>query len=152
MNEPSKSAVAAWVQLVRAHRVALGAVQAALKAADLPPLEWYDVLIELERARSGGLRPGELERRLLLPQYGVSRLLDRMARAGFVAKAAHAEDGRGLTVRITDAGRAERARIWPVYAAALAEAIGERIEDEEAETLAALLTRIARRDDALPSA
>src|SRR6478752_1904612 len=40
----------AWVQLIRAHRGALCSVEKALRAAELPSLEWYDVLLELERA------------------------------------------------------------------------------------------------------
>ena len=54
---------------------AIEAVEARLKAADLPPLGWYDVLLELEKAGEAGLRPFELQARLLLPQYGVSPTL-----------------------------------------------------------------------------
>ena len=43
MTLPSAHVVAAWVALLRAHRTALGGVEAALKAAGLPHLEWYDL-------------------------------------------------------------------------------------------------------------
>jgi DNA-binding MarR family transcriptional regulator len=140
--EPCESAVRAWARLLRAHQEALGRVEGALKAAGLPPLGWYDVLLELERAGERGVRPFELERELLLPQYGLSRLLDRMAEAGLVARGACPSDGRGQVVAITEAGRAMRARMWPVYGAALQEAVGARLCAEEADSLAALLDKL----------
>ena len=83
-EEPCESAVRAWARLMRAHQAALGHVEGALKAAGLPPLAWYDVLAELERAGDCGQRPFALERDLMLPQYGLSRLLARMEEAGLV--------------------------------------------------------------------
>ena len=59
-------------------------VESALKAAGLPPLAWYEVLVELDRAGACGVRPFALEEALQLPQYGLSRLLARMEEAGLV--------------------------------------------------------------------
>ncbi len=131
----------AWARLLRAHGAALGRVERALKAGGFPPLEWYDVLLELERA--GPLRPRDLQGRLLLAQYNLSRLLDRMAAAGCVAREACAEDARGQVIAITEEGRALRARMWPSYAGAIEAAVGARLSPEEAEALAGLLARLA---------
>ena len=102
-------------------------MEGALKAAGLPPLAWYDVLLELERAGDCGLRPFALERELLLPQYGLSRLLARMEEAGLVERRNCPSDGRGQMVVIAEAGRATRGAMWPVYARALHEAVGCRL-------------------------
>ena len=67
-------------------QAAMSRVESALKAAGLPPLAWYEVLVELERAGGCGLRPFALEEALLLPQYGLSRLLARMEAAGLVVR------------------------------------------------------------------
>ena len=56
-------------------------VEAAVKAKGYPPLAWYDVLLELSREGGRRLRPVELEKELLVAQYNLSRLLDRMAYA-----------------------------------------------------------------------
>jgi DNA-binding MarR family transcriptional regulator len=136
---PSKSVVRAWVRLMKAQRIALAAVEAALKRAGMPPLAWYDVLLETERAGETGARPFELESTLLLAQYNLSRLLDRVERKGLIAREACAEDGRGQVVRITDRGKALRGAIWPVYARAIESAIGGRLNASEAEMLGALL-------------
>ncbi len=139
---PTEAVQTAWARLLRAHAAALGHVEAALKRAGLPPLAWYDVLLELERAAGGGLRPVELEARTLLPQYGLSRLIDRMAASGLVERRPCPEDGRGQLVGASDAGLRLRQRMWPVYAAAMQEAVGDRLSDPEAAELGKLLGRL----------
>ncbi|MBI3198665.1 MAG: MarR family transcriptional regulator [Rhodospirillales bacterium] len=139
---PSEAVVHAWTRLERAHRAALPTVEDRLKAAGLPPLAWYDVLLELERAGAAGLRPFELQKAMLFTQYNLSRLVDRMSAKGYVARAASAEDGRGQLLTITRAGRALRRRAWPVYAAAIDAAVGAHLSDAEARTLGDLLRKL----------
>ena len=137
--------VRVWARLIKAQRIALAAIQRALKASDLPPLEWYDVLLELERAGDRGLRPFELEREMLLAQYNLSRLIERMAKAGCVARRACAEDGRGHVLAITAEGKELRRRMWLVYGPAIARAIGDHLSPEEATALDAALGRFIDR-------
>ena len=137
----SGSVERAWVQLIRAHRSALCQVEKALRAADLPPLEWYDVLLELERG--GPLRPRDLQERLLFAQYNLSRLLDRMESAGIVTRERCSDDARCQWVRTTEAGNALRQRMWPVYACAIRAAVGEKLSDAQADKLGDLLERLS---------
>lgn len=111
----------------------------------MPGLDWYDVLLELERAGAKGLRPFELQKALLFAQYNLSRLIDRMAGAGHVTRKASAEDGRGQLLAVTPSGRALRRKMWPVYAAAIQEAVGRHLSDDEARSLADLLGRLYPR-------
>ncbi|MCY1707109.1 MarR family winged helix-turn-helix transcriptional regulator [Pannonibacter sp. SL95] len=127
---------------MRTSRGLLEDVEAALKAAGLPPLAWYDVLLELEKAGNEGMRPFELKNRLLLPQYGTSRLLDRMVTAGLVDRQDCEDDGRGQIVSISDSGRETRASMWPVYGKVLVTRIGAKLTPEEAIQLARLLSKI----------
>lgn len=131
--------VAVWTLLNRAATAARDGIEAALSSAGLPPLAWYDVLWEIEKAGAGGVRPFEVQDRLLLPQYGLSRLIARLEAAGLVIRAPSPADGRGQVVTLTDEGRRLRAAMWPVYSAALARHIGARLSADEAERLAALL-------------
>ena len=55
-SKPTETVVRVWVRLMKAQQGALAAIERDLKAAALPPLAWYDVLWELERA-------GNVERR-----------------------------------------------------------------------------------------
>jgi len=142
MAKPSKSVVDAWIALNRAQRRVFETIEAELKSAGQPPLAWYDVLLETECAGETGARPFELESTLLLAQYNLSRLLDRIERQGLIAREACAEDGRGQVVRITERGKALRRAMWPVYARAIESAVGGRLNAGEAETLMTLLGRL----------
>lgn len=143
MAMPSDRVVSAWIALLRAHRVALGEVECALKAAGFPPLEWYDVLLELERA--GPMRPRDLQARLLLAQSNLSRLLDRMEAAGLVEACPCASDRRGTLVAATEAGERQRRAMWPVYAGAISSAVGAHLSEAQAEELSGLLSQLTRR-------
>ena len=139
----SEEAMAAWARLVRAEQTVLGGIEAALKSAGLPPLSWYDVLLELGRAADGRLRPLELERRTLLAQYNASRLIDRMEKAGLVERLPHPEDVRGQLVAITPEGRALQRRMWKVYGPAIAAHVGDKLSRAEASELTRLLKKLA---------
>ena len=141
-RNPSDAAVKAWTRLVRARETVLGAIERDLKTADCLPLAWYDVLLELVRAPQGRLRPFEIEKAMLLAQYNLSRLLDRLEREGLLARAPCDDDGRGQWVVITDKGKAAQARTWKVYARSIQRHVGEKLDDKAAATLTDLLGRL----------
>ena len=114
-RKPSAEATAAWIRLVRIQSRVLGAVEQDLKKAGFPPLSWYDALLELSRAPCGALRPVELEKQMLLPQYGLSRLIDRLVDNGLVARKVCEVDKRGLVVEITEQGRELQKKMWNAY-------------------------------------
>src|SRR5580692_2524908 len=82
---PEKT-VLAWARLIRAEQALLGRVEADLKAEGLPPLVWYDVLLELRRSAEGRLRHRDLAARMLLAKHNLSRLVDRMAEDGLLER------------------------------------------------------------------
>jgi len=139
-NACTEVAERAWVQLIRAHRSTLSKVERALRAAELPPLEWYDVLLELERG--GPLRPRDLQDRLLLAQYNLSRLIDRMASAGVVERERCSEDARCQWVRATPKGEALRKSMWPIYAEAIRDAVQSKLTPSQARQIGDLLQRL----------
>src|SRR5436305_10024738 len=141
-RSPPDAAVTAWARLIRAHETVVSAVERELKAARLPALAWYDVLLELSRTPDGRLRPFEIEQETLLAQYNLSRLLDRLEKESLVAREPCDDDGRGQWVAITEKGRALQARTWKVYARAIQKHVGERLDDKAAAQLAELLGRL----------
>lgn len=142
-ERPSAAVTRAWIRLMRTQQLVLAAIEEDLKAAGMPPLAWYDVLWELRRSEKGRLRPFEIEERTLLAQHNLSRLLDRMEKAGFVRREVFTGDGRGRWVVLTDEGSAMQARIWSVYAKALQRHVGAKLGDQDAERLAGLLERLS---------
>jgi DNA-binding MarR family transcriptional regulator len=141
-RQPSDAVVDAWIALMRAQQVTLLKIERAFREAKLPPHAWYDALWELDRAGAAGLRPFEIERRMLIAQSNISRLLDRLEEQGYVERQPCEEDGRGQKIVITPSGRDMRKRMWPIYARAISEAVGQRVSEREAANLASLLTRL----------
>lgn len=140
-DEPSAAVQSAWARLVRAADAVRGRVEADLKAAGLPPLDWYDVLLELKRA-GAPLRQGVLGERLLLARYNLSRRLDRMQADGLVERRPCPDDARVADVALTRKGAALQARMWPVYAAALQRGVGDRLAAADVRRLADLLAKL----------
>lgn len=144
VRRPSASAERAWTALNRAQRQIFERMEQALKNAGLPPLAWYDVLLELWRAQGEPLRQVDIERRMLFRQYNVSRLLDRMETAGLVRREKSPDDARAYRLLPTPAGLVMRERMWPVYAMAIEENLGGRLDQAGARQLAELLGRLGR--------
>lgn len=141
--------MAAWIRLVRVQSQVLGAVETDLKKAGFPPLSWYDALLELSRAPCGAMRPVELEKQMLLPQYGLSRLIDRLVDNALVARKICEADKRGLVVEITDKGRELQKAMWVAYSAAIERHVGSKMSDADAARLSALLDQLGMPCDAV---
>jgi DNA-binding MarR family transcriptional regulator len=142
---PSKQTETAWVLLVRTQQVLLGRVEAALKEAGLPPLSWYDVLLELSRDPEAGLRQYEIGERVLLNKHNLSRLIDRLESDGLVKRQACDEDGRGNVVKITRKGAQTKQQMWPVYARAIQQLIAEPLTATQTRSLTEILGALLER-------
>jgi DNA-binding MarR family transcriptional regulator len=124
---------------MRISQYVLAVVEGDLKAAGFPPLAWYDALLELRRVEPEGLRQFELQRHMLLAQYNMSRLIDRLVEARLVRRQPCPQDGRGQVIYVTEKGRALIDAMWPAYRAAIAAHFGDRLDERQAEVLAGIL-------------
>lgn len=131
----------AWVAFLRAHAAVLERLNDELEAEQGMPLTWYDVLIQLQE-QGGRLRMQELAHSIMFSKSGLTRLVDRMERAGLVRREACTEDGRGTFAAITAAGTRALARARPVHHAGIERHFGRLLSDEEADVLVASLPRI----------
>ena len=132
----------AWRALITAHAAAVEGIERRLLEAGLPPLSWYDVLLELSTAAACRLRLHELASAVVLSRSGLSRLVDRLEKAGLLRREPDPADGRGSFAVLTDEGAGIRERMWPVYATGIAEHFGAYVSDEEAEVLSRALGRV----------
>lgn len=135
---PSDEETGLWLALNLAHRTAHRSIEAALKAKGLPALRWYDILWELEQAEEG-LRPQELERRLVFEQSNLSRTLRRMVGEGLVDQTTHEGDRRGRIVKITVSGKEIRKRMWTVYGPLITENLRKIPGSHDFDAMAAAL-------------
>jgi DNA-binding MarR family transcriptional regulator len=132
----------AWRALITAHAAAVEGIERGLLEAGLPPLSWYDVLLELSAAPVCRLRMHELASAVVLSRSGLSRLVDRLEKAGLLRREPDPADGRGSFAVLTDEGARMRERMWPVYAKGIAEHFGAHVSDEEAKILSRALGRV----------
>ncbi len=132
----------AWRALITAYSAAVERIERGLVEAGLPPLGWYDVLLELSAAPGCRLRMHELARAVVLSRSGLTRLVDRLEKAGLLRREPDPEDGRGSFAVLTDEGVRMREKMWPVYAKGIAEHFGAHISDGEAEVLTRTLGRV----------
>jgi DNA-binding MarR family transcriptional regulator len=129
----------AWVALQYNAPALLEQVEAQLKQAGFPALEWYDVLWAVER--EGPLRQRDLANHMLVARYSISRLIDRMGEEGLVERCNCPEDARGQVIHITAPGLKLRKAMWAVYGKAMREALSP-LTEKEALQLAALLAKL----------
>ena len=132
----------AWARFVVANAVLTGRIESAFAAAGLPSLDWYDVLWVLESATDGRLRMAELAEKAVVSRSNVTRLADRLEKAGLVERADCPNDGRGTTCVITAKGRALRAKMWAVYRKQIDAMFGAHLSVREAEDMARVFERI----------
>ncbi len=99
-----KSTITDWARLPRTQGHWQAKVYKDLKAARLPPLAWYDVLLELHRVGDAGLRQYQIGEQTSLTKHNLSRLLDRLENEALVTRRECPEDGRGNVVLIAAAG------------------------------------------------
>jgi len=130
-----KTILAAWSRFLGAHALMLRAMDAEMKAASLPSMAVYDVLLELDRS-GGRLRIGELANRLVIEPYNMTRLLDRLEKAGLLRRERVAGDRRGAFAVLTQEGAALRERIWPHYRRLIVEIFGATLTARDAELVA----------------
>jgi DNA-binding MarR family transcriptional regulator len=131
-----------WALFLKAHAVLLDAMEQRLKDAGLPALTWYDVLWALERAPDQRQRMHALAEQLVLTRFNLTRLVDRLAAAGLVARQRTREDGRGAHAVLTEKGRALRKRMWPVYRTAIAELFNRHLDNADQANVQMLLRKI----------
>lgn len=142
---PSKQTETAWILLIRLQQVLLNQVEATLKEAGLPPLSWYDVLLELSRDPDSGLRQFEIGERVLLNKYNLSRLIDRLESDELVKRQACDIDGRGNVVKITKKGMQQKQAMWPVYAKAIQALVGEPLTATQLRSLTEIVSTLLEK-------
>ena len=82
---------------------------------------------------------------VLLSKSGLTRLVDRMERAGMVAREACEGDRRGINCRLTRAGMDRLVQAAPTHVTGVREHFLDLLEPGEAAVLARALGRIAER-------
>jgi DNA-binding MarR family transcriptional regulator len=142
LTDQGTTALTAWVRLLRAHAALARTFNAQLQAEHGMTINDFEALLLLSRAPDQQLKRIELSERIQLTPSGVTRLLDGLLEAGWVAKGACASDARVSYAVLTDAGRDRLSQASVTHTAAVAQLFTERFDDTELEALALLLGRL----------
>ena len=140
----------AWEALLSAHAVLMKRFAAEDIWGEVSMRE-YDVLYTLSKCREP-LRIGELSRHVLLSQPALSRLVDRLARAGLIERQHDPADGRGVRLALTGPGRARQRRIGHQHARGVARAITASLSPGEIRQLETICRKLAYQPAAGPDA
>jgi len=138
----SADELTAWRTFLRAHSHVVRRLEHDLLVAHDLPLASYDVLVQLSEAPGRQLRMTELADRVLLSRSGLTRLVDRLERAGLVVRRACPRDARGTHAVLTDVGLARLREAWPTHLRGVSEYVTARLSGDELRTLTELLTRM----------
>src|SRR3954470_12338712 len=76
----------AWIAIAQTHAAVTGRLQEVLTAAELPPLAWFEVLATLDRAPEQRLKMGDLAEALVITRCGLTKLVDRLIKAGLLER------------------------------------------------------------------
>jgi DNA-binding MarR family transcriptional regulator len=131
-----------WVAFLRSHAAITRELSAQLQREHGLTLNDYEVLLHLSHAEGGRLRRVDLAERVVLTASGITRLLDGLERAGYVAKDSCASDARVTYAKLTDDGRAKLAAAAETHLRGIDELFLSRYSGSELATLADLLTRL----------
>jgi DNA-binding MarR family transcriptional regulator len=136
----------AWTAFLRAQAELISTLDRELEAEQGLPLTFFDVLAQLSRA-GGRLRMSELADAVLLSRSGVTRVVDRMERAGLVRREACPTDRRSMYTALTPEGRRALKQARPVHLRGVAEHFARHLSDDEAKTITAALGRMSPSPD-----
>lgn len=132
----------AWRGLLRVHAALVRELDHELETEHGLPLNQYEVLLLLAFAEEGRVRMSELADGVLLSQSGLTRLVDRLERAGLVARERCQHDRRGLYARITPEGRRRFDAARATHLHDVRERFLDRFSPEELDALAAAWEKV----------
>jgi DNA-binding MarR family transcriptional regulator len=132
----------AWVALVQAHAALTGRVQEALAAADFPPLPWFEVLSTLADAPEERLKMGDLAEALVITRGGLTKLVDRLIKAGLLERTFCETDRRVSYATLLPAGREMLEEMRPVVVTELRASFSSRLTVEQADAMRESLERV----------
>jgi len=134
----------AWRKFLSAHVVLIEQIEQDLAGSDLPPLTWYDILFAISEAPEKKLRLHELAQTVLLSRSNVTRLVDRLEKAGLLQREQCNSDRRGAFAIISDKGLTILEQMWSVYEAAIVKYFACHLDETEAKLFIKLLNRMMR--------
>jgi DNA-binding MarR family transcriptional regulator len=132
----------AWRSLAQTHAAVSGRLQDALAAAELPPLAWFEMLAAIAAVDSERMKMGELAEALVITRGGLTKLVDRLVKAGLIERTFCETDRRVSYATLLPAGADLLEEMVPVVSNELDLAFAARLSERQADELRATLDSV----------
>jgi DNA-binding MarR family transcriptional regulator len=132
----------AWRSLARTHAAVSGRMQEALAAAELPPLAWFEMLAAIAAADEERMKMGDLAEALVITRGGLTKLVDRLVKAGLIERTFCETDRRVSYATLLPAGAELLEEMVPVVSAELDLAFAARLSEAQADDLRVTLDTV----------
>jgi DNA-binding MarR family transcriptional regulator len=133
---------AAWRSVLFAHSALIRIFEAELKHECGTPLQTYDVLIRIWLAPGQSMRMSELADSAILSRSWITRRVERLEADGLVERTPAGDDGRGVSVRLSDQGRETFGRLERSHAKSIDQHFSRFMTEDEARVLTDVLNRV----------
>jgi DNA-binding MarR family transcriptional regulator len=133
----------AWGALTRTHAAISQRLQDALAAADFPPPAWYEVLASVAEAPQRRMKMGELAEALVITRGGLTKLVDRLIKAGLLERTFCETDRRVSYATLLPAGAELLEEMRPVVVAELRLSFAANLSDAQARDLREALEQVS---------
>jgi DNA-binding MarR family transcriptional regulator len=134
--------VALASDLIRLEIALWDRVDARLRGSHELPLAFFEGLLFISRAPGASMRVGDLARELRVTVGGTSKLIDRIQRAGLIARQPDPDDRRASRVMLTTAGKRRLTAAAKTYEAEVAGIVGGVLSPEEQRQMTDSVARL----------
>lgn len=140
---------AAWVAFVETYADLQAGLERDLASSRLT-LGDYQVLVYLSESDDGQMRMCDLAQILQLSPSGLTRRLDGLVDAGFVARTPSPDDRRVMLAELTADGRAKIEDVAPVHVESVRARMIDLLDRDEVAALERIFTKVRAALDADP--
>lgn len=139
VRPPRNSPRRAWLLMLQAHRTLVDRTDRSVKNAGNISLVEYEVLSHLSRVPDRRFRMIDIANMLLVSRSGVSRLVRRLEKAGYVRLEDSVEDRRVTYTVLTDKGYDLHQQTYDAFIKGSEESLAQHLSDADLEDLARIL-------------
>jgi DNA-binding MarR family transcriptional regulator len=132
----------AWTDFVLSYNRLMAVLEREMQDGTGITLSQYDVLLRLAEAPDGRLKMSDLAQAIVYSTGGLTRLFERMRRAGLVRREPSEHDRRVIYAVLTDGGLEQLRAASAVHLAGVRRHFAARFADDEAGVVAAFLGRL----------
>ncbi|MFI6059007.1 MarR family winged helix-turn-helix transcriptional regulator [Streptomyces sp. NPDC051286] len=111
------------------------------------PLSEYTPLMHLSETPGKAMRMSELAAACSISLSGMTRVVTRLEKQGWVERTKCAQDGRGWNAALTDTGLARLEQAWPAFLVSVRRHLVDHFRGQDLTDLTATLQHVATSED-----